>query len=132
MAEHYIWIKQFHIGMAYSTVLLFFGRGLYRLLWRERVHAGIKKGFDRLSYLVDSLLLLMGVGLLFILQLNPLTVAWLGSKLVLLLVYIGLGVLAFRERLPMTVRWLCFALALLCWLLMFKTARFHLPLWQWF
>jgi len=131
MVEHYLWIKSFHIGMAYTTGLLFLLRGLYRLVWRERVHAGLKKSVDRLSYVVDTLLLVMGISLLFVLQLNPVTTAWVASKLVLLLVYVGLGVMAFRQGLSMAGRWLCFALALLCWLLMYQTARLHLPLWMW-
>ncbi len=131
MAEYYLWIKNVHIGMAYTTGLLFLLRGLYRLLWRERMHLGLKKSVDRLSYLVDTLLLAMGISLLFILKLNPVTTAWVASKLVLLIVYVGLGVFAFRQRLSLAGRWSCFALALVCWLLMYQTARLHLPIWMW-
>ncbi|MFB1011934.1 MAG: SirB2 family protein [Thiopseudomonas sp.] len=131
MAEHYVWIKQFHIGMAYLTVTLFTLRGLYRLIGGERVSLRLRKVTDRISYGVDTLLLVMGILLLVILQLDPLSVAWLSSKLGLLVAYVILGVFAFRNRLPLAARWLAFALALGCWVLMYKTARLHLPLWMW-
>lgn len=131
MAEHYVWIKQFHIGMAYLTVTLFTLRGLYRLIGGERVSLRLRTVTDRISYGVDTLLLVMGILLLVILQLDPLSVAWLSSKLGLLVAYVILGVFAFRNRLPLAARWLAFALALGCWVLMYKTARLHLPLWMW-
>lgn len=131
MAEHYVWIKQFHIGMAYLTVTLFTLRGLYRLIGGERVSLRLRKVTDRISYGVDTLLLVMGILLLVILQLDPLSVAWLSSKLGLLVAYVILGVFAFRNRLPLAARWMAFALALGCWVLMYKTARLHLPLWMW-
>lgn len=131
MAEHYVWIKHFHIGMAYLTITLFVLRGLYRLLGGERVNAKLRKITDRISYGVDTLLLLMGILLLVILQMNPVTIGWLSSKLALLVVYVVLGVFAFRNRLPLAGRWLCFVLAVGCWVLMYKTARLHLPLWMW-
>lgn len=131
MAEHYVWIKQFHIGMAYLTVTLFTLRGLYRLIGGERVSLRLRKVTDRISYGVDTLLLVMGILLLVILQLDPLSVAWLSSKLGLLVAYVILGVFAFRNRLPLAARWVAFALALGCWVLMYKTARLHLPLWMW-
>lgn len=131
MVEHYVWIKHFHMGMAYLTVTLFFLRGLYRLTAGERIHMGLRKATDRLSYLVDTLLLVMGILLLVILNLNPVTTGWVSSKLGLLVAYIILGVFAFRNRLPMGLRWLCFALALGCWWLMYKTAKLHQPIWMW-
>ena len=131
MLEYYLTIKHAHIGMAYTTLLLFLLRGLYRLLWQQRVNPLVKKMADRASYLVDTLLLVLAFALLFVLKLNPLTTPWLASKLVWLLVYIALGVMAFRQRLPLGVRWLCFVLALGCWWLMYQTARQHTAIWQW-
>lgn len=131
MAEHYVWIKHFHMGMAYLTVVLFTLRGLYRLAGGAKINLRLRKLTDRISYGVDSLLLIMGILLLVILQLNPITTAWLSSKLGFLVAYVILGVFAFRDRLPMAGRWLCFALAIGCWVLMFLTAKKHLPLWMW-
>lgn len=131
MAEHYVWIKHFHMGMAYLTIMLFVLRGLYRLTAGERVSLKLRKLTDRVSYGVDTLLLLMGVLLLVILQLNPVTTGWLSSKLGFLVAYVILGVFAFRNRLSLSARWLCFALAIGCWVLMFLTAKKHLPLWMW-
>lgn len=131
MLEHYWLIKNAHIGMAYTTVLLFVLRGLYRLLWQERANALLRKLTDRLSYVVDTLLLSLAILLLFMLGLNPLAIAWVGSKLVWLLIYIGLGVAAFRRGLALPWRWLAFALAIGCWWMMYQTARLHAAFWQW-
>ena len=131
MAEHYVWIKHFHMGMAYLTIMLFVFRGLYRLTAGEDINLRVRKVTDRISYGVDTLLLVMGILLLMILQLNPMTTPWLSSKLGFLVAYVILGVFAFRNRLPLALRWLRFALAIGCWVLMYKTARLHLPLWMW-
>lgn len=131
MLEHYLMIKNAHIGVAYTTVLLFLLRGLYRLVWQQAANPLVKKVTDRASYLVDTLLLMLAFALLFVLKLNPLTTPWLASKLMWLLVYVGLGVMAFRQGLPLAARWLCFLLALGCWWLMYQTARQHAAIWQW-
>lgn len=131
MVEHYLLIKNAHIGLAYTTGALFFLRGIYRLLAAEQINQRIKKNADRISYLVDTLLLMLAIALLFILKLNPASMPWVGSKLVWLLVYIALGVMAFRPRLPLAARWSCFVLALGCWWLMYQTARLHAAVWQW-
>lgn len=131
VAEHYVWIKHFHMSMAYLTVVLFTLRGLYRLLAGDQANLRLSKITDRVSYGVDTLLLVMGILLLIILQLNLMSTAWLSSKLGLLVAYVILGVFAFRNRLPMAARWLCFLLAIVCWKLMYLTATKHLPLWMW-
>lgn len=132
MAEYYLWIKQTHVGLAFCTLLLFMLRGLYRLLSPRVERSGKLQAADRMSYAIDTCLLLLGVTLIFVLQLNPFTVAWLGSKLVFLALYIALGVLAFRERTAKPIRWASLALAMGCWLMMYATARAHLPFWLWF
>lgn len=131
MLEHYWMIKNAHVGMTYTTILLFVLRGLYRLLWQQRVNPLWKKYTDRLSYLVDSLLLAFAIMLLFMLGLNPLNTAWVGSKLIWLLVYIALGVVAFRQAHNLVLRWLAFVLATGCWWMMYQTARLHMAFWQW-
>lgn len=129
MAAYYVLIKNFHIGLTYLTIVLFVLRGSYRLLAGDKINLRLRKTTDRLSYGVDTLLLLMAILLLIILSLNPVTTSWLSSKLGLLIAYVILGVFAFRNKLPMAARWLCFALAIACWVLMYKTARLHVPVW---
>lgn len=131
MAEHYVWIKHFHMGMAYLTIMLFVLRGLYRLTAGEGVNLRARKITDRISYGVDTLLLVMGILLLMILQLNPMTTPWLSSKLGFLVAYVILGVFAFRQHFSMVKRWVSFALAIGCWVLMLLTAKKHLPVWMW-
>lgn len=131
MAEHYVWIRHFHMGMAYLTIMLFVFRGLYRLTAGEGINLCVRKITDRISYGVDTLLLVMGILLLMILQLNPMTTSWLSSKLGFLVAYVILGVFAFRQHFSMAKRWVSFALAIGCWVLMLLTAKKHLPIWMW-
>ena len=130
MAEHYVWIKHFH-GHGIPDHCAVYPARPVPAGRRRKINLRLRKITDRISYGVDSLLLIMGILLLVILQLNPITTAWLSSKLGFLVAYVILGVFAFRDRLPMAGRWLCFALAIGCWVLMFLTAKKHLPLWMW-
>ena len=104
MAEHYVWIKHFHMGMAYLSIVPFTLRGLYRLAGGAKINLLLCKITDRISYGVDGLLLIMDIFVLVILQLNPITTAGLSSKLGFLVAYVILGVFAFRDRLPMAGR----------------------------
>ena len=67
-----------------------------------------------LPHVIDTALLVSGIGLAWTLRLNPLATPWLLAKIVLLLIYIGLGIVALRGGLPRSVRLLAFAAALLC------------------
>ncbi len=64
-------------------------------------------------HVVDTLLLLTGISLAWILGLDPRVVSWLGVKLLLIVVYIVLGLLAFRLPGPRGLRIGAFILALL-------------------
>lgn len=125
-------LKHAHIGLAYLTVILFLLRGLQRLVLKPVQPTVVQKTFNYISYAVDIPLFALGITLLVKLSINPATTAWMASKLTFLLLYIAIGVFAFRPILSLRARWFCFAVALLCWVMMYKTARTHLPFWQWF
>lgn len=125
LAEHYALIKNIHIGLALLSGSLFALRGLWVLLAGSG--QGLQKTVNRLSYVVDSCLLLAALLLLSALNFTPLSAAWLQAKLVLLLLYVLLGVLAFRAKYGITVRWLAYCAALLCFAGMYYSARLHLP-----
>jgi uncharacterized membrane protein SirB2 len=80
-----------------------------------------------LPHLVDSLLLLSGVWMLWLLRTSPHQLPWLAAKLVGLLVYVGLGVVALREGTPRRTRWAATVLALCTVAWMVSVARANIP-----
>ena len=93
MAEWFLQIKWLHIACVVASGTLFFLRGCLMLAGsRLASHPAIK----RLSYLIDTTLLVAALLLVWILFRFRYLPAWLGVKIVLLFVYIGLGVFALR------------------------------------
>ncbi len=125
LAEHYLLIKQIHIGLALLSGGLFVLRGLWVLLLGKG--GNLQKGVNRISYLVDTCLLLAAVLLLAVLSFVPLSAAWLQAKLLLLVLYVLFGVVAFRAQHSLAVRWLAYIAALLCFAGMYYSARLHQP-----
>ena len=125
-AEHYVLIKNIHISLVLLSGSLFMLRGLWVLLAGSG--SALQKKVNRLSYVIDSCLLLAAVLLLIALDYAPLAAAWLQVKLILLVLYVVLGVFAFRNKYSMSVRWLAYAVALVCFALMYYSARLHQPL----
>ena len=125
LTEHYLLIKNIHIGLALLSGSLFVLRGIWVLL------AGggtpLQKMINRFSYLIDTGLLLAALLLLIILGFAPLAAGWLQAKLVLLVLYVVFGALAFRVKYTLSLRWLAYAAALLCFAGMYYSARLHQP-----
>lgn len=125
VAVVYPWLKPLHITLVTLSVALFAARGLGVLAGQAWPMAGWARG---LAPVVDSLLLLAGGTLWWLLQLNPTQDHWLLAKLVLLIVYIVLGTLALRRAPTRTAKALCFALALAVVGFMVGIALAHHPL----
>ncbi len=124
-AEHYLLIKNIHIGLAILSGTLFVLRGLWVLLLGAG--GGLQRQVNRGSYAVDSCLLLAALWLLLTLNFAPLSAAWLQAKLVLLVLYVLFGVLAFRHKYSLKLRWLAYIAALCCFAGMYYSARMHQP-----
>lgn len=124
-AEHYLLVKNIHIGLVLLSGSLFVLRGLWVLLLGSG--SGLQKKVNRLSYVIDTCLLLAALLLLMILNYAPLSAAWLQAKLFLLVLYVVFGVFAFRNKYSMRVRWFAYAVALLCFAGMYYSARLHQP-----
>ncbi|MDY7219062.1 SirB2 family protein [Denitrificimonas sp. JX-1] len=118
-------IKYIHMSLAVFSGCLFVVRGSWVLLGGTKVDWC--KTIDRLSYGVDSCLLLAAILLLLILNYTPLSEAWLQAKLLLLALYIMFGVLAFRDTLCLVLRWLAYSAAIMCFFIMYYSARLHQP-----
>ncbi|HZJ91800.1 MAG TPA: SirB2 family protein [Thiopseudomonas sp.] len=125
-AEHYLVIKHIHISLALLSGALFVLRGIRVLAVSGQT--ALQRRINRLSYIVDSGLLLAALLLLVSLDFAPLAAAWLQVKLLLLVLYVLFGVLAFRVKYTMPVRYLAFVAALICYAGMYYSARLHQPL----
>ena len=125
VAALYPWLKPLHITLVTLSVSLFAVRGLGVLAGQAWPMAGWARG---LAPVVDSLLLIAGGTLWWLLQLNPTQQHWLLAKLVLLIVYIVLGTLALKRAPTRAAKALCFALALAVVGFMVGIALAHHPL----
>lgn len=109
VAAIYPWLLPLHITLVTLSVSLFALRGLGVLAGQAWPMAGWARG---LAPVIDSLLLLAGGTLWWLLQLNPTQNHWLLAKLVLLIVYIVLGTLALKRAPTRGAKALCFVAAL--------------------
>ncbi len=125
VASLYPWLKPLHITLVTLSIALFAVRGLGVLAGQAWPMAGWARG---LAPVIDSLLLLAGGTLWWLLQLNPWQDHWLGAKLVLLIVYIALGTLALRRAPTRAAQALCFVAALAVVGFMVSIALAHHPL----
>lgn len=125
LVEHYLLIKNIHIGLALLSGNLFVLRGLWVLLAGSGARR--QRALNHVSYAVDTGLLLAALLLLSILSFAPLSASWLQAKLLLLVLYVVFGALAFRVKYPLQLRWLTYLAALLCFAGMYYSARLRLP-----
>ncbi len=109
VAAIYPWLLPLHITLVTLSVSLFALRGLGVLAGQAWPMAGWARG---LAPVIDSLLLLAGGTLWWLLQLNPTQNHWLLAKLVLLIVYIVLGTLALKRAPTRGAKALCYVAAL--------------------
>lgn len=93
-------IKHLHLSLVTLSIVGFVLRyygGLRQSPWMQRRITRV------LPHIIDTLLLIAGISLAFVLSLNPMAEPWLGTKLALLLLYIGLGTIALkRAKAPLT------------------------------
>ncbi len=106
----YLLLKHLHLTLVVLSGLGFALRGYLKLALEWPLdHPMVRLG----PHLLDTLLLISGVGLWWATQYSLLS--WFGAKMLLVLVYIILGIMAFRIRnRPKAI--LIYLLALLCFL----------------
>ncbi|EHR69564.1 hypothetical protein BurJ1DRAFT_0683 [Burkholderiales bacterium JOSHI_001] len=121
-------LRHLHLGAVALSLSLFAARGAAVLAGAAWPMAPWAR---RASVLIDSVLLAGGAGLWWLLGLNPLRDAWLGTKLLLLLAYIVLGSFALKRAPSRRARGWCFVAALACvgWLV--SVALAHHPAGAW-
>lgn len=128
LPELYPFVRWAHIGLVLTSGTLFAARGLGVLLGAQWA---MTPGMRRLSYSLDTALLAAALLLLYILDLNPFAVAWLGTKIALLLLYIVLGTFALKRARTPRMRLVFYIASLLCFAFMLTVARAHHPLGLW-
>ncbi len=128
LPELYPFVRWAHIGLVLTSGSLFAARGLGVLLGAQWA---MTPGMRRLSYSLDTALLAAALLLLYILDLNPFAVAWLGTKIALLLLYIVLGTFALKRARTPRMRLVFYIASLLCFAYMLTVARAHHPLGLW-
>ncbi|WP_310566342.1 SirB2 family protein [Hydrogenophaga sp.] len=128
VAALYPWLLPLHITLVTLSVSLFAARGLGVLAGQAWPMRDWARG---LAPVIDSLLLLAGGTLWWLLQLNPTQQHWLLAKLVLLIVYIVLGTLALKRAPTRGARAACYVAALAVVGFMVGIALAHHPL-GWF
>lgn len=101
----YLILKYAHTLAAIATISGFVLRGAWMLQESDRLQQRLVRV---LPHVVDTILLLAGIGMLWVLRLNPLTQPWLLAKFAGLLGYILLGTVALKRGSTKQIRTLAF------------------------
>lgn len=121
----YYFLKTLHITCVGLTFLSF----SLRAAWMLRDVALLHSRWARtVPHVIDTLLLLSGLGLAWLLQQYPGTQPWLSAKLLALLAYILFGSIALKRGKTKTVRVFALFAAYACFAYMLLVARAHAPL----
>jgi uncharacterized membrane protein SirB2 len=118
-------VRLAHISLVLISGILFAARGVGVL---GGAQWSMAPAVRRLSYTVDTALLGAALLLLYVLNINPFAVAWLSTKIALLIAYIVLGTLALKRARTKRMRFVCFVAALMCFGFMLTVAREHQPM----
>ena len=121
-------LKNAHVAAVGISGFLFALRGLALL---ANAHWPLAVSTRRVSYLVDTALLVAGLLLVWRLPAAVFANGWLLTKLSLLSIYIGLGILALRPLRSRHARALSLLLALTVFAFIVGAAHRHHP-WSWF
>lgn len=104
----YLLLKYAHTVAAVATISGFLLRGYWMLTGSAKLQHRITK---TAPHVVDSVLLLAGIAMLWILNFNPFTQPWLLAKFAGLLAYILLGTVAIKRGSTKRVRATAFVAA---------------------
>ena len=104
----YVVLKYVHTFAAVATISGFLLRGWWMLKNSDLLQHRVTKIIPHVN---DAILLLAGVGMLWVLQLNPFTQTWLLAKFAGLIVYILLGTVALKRGPTKEIRSIALAAA---------------------
>ena len=105
----YLAIKSLHTLTAAATILGFILRGYWMMKQSDKLQLRITR---IAPHVVDTVFLLSGVAMVWMLQLNAFSQPWLVAKFTGLIVYIVLGAIAIKRGPSMQIRIIAFVSAL--------------------
>ena len=107
--EMYVTIKYVHVIAAAATISGFILRGI----WMLKASPHLQHPAAKIApHILDTVFLLAGLGLLWLLRLNPLAQPWLLAKFAGLFAYVLLGMLAIRRGPTRRIRTIAFVSAM--------------------
>jgi uncharacterized membrane protein SirB2 len=102
-------MKSLHMITAIATISGFMLRGYWMMTASDRLQLPITR---IAPHIIDTIFLLSGVALVFMLHLNAFTQPWLLAKFAGLIVYIVLGTIALKRGATRQIRVVAFVAAL--------------------
>ena len=97
----YLILKTVHALAATATISGFLLRGYWMLAESGKLQ---RRATRIVPHVVDTIFLLSGVAMVWLLQLNPFTQAWLVAKFIGLIAYILLGTIAIKRGKTLQIR----------------------------
>ncbi|MDH3333703.1 MAG: SirB2 family protein [Gammaproteobacteria bacterium] len=104
----YLILKYAHVVAAVTTISGFVLRGYWMLVDSKKLQHPVTK---IAPHIIDTVFLLAGIGLIWLLHLEPLKHPWLIAKFTGLVVYVLLGTVAIRRGPTKQIRTIAFASA---------------------
>ena len=105
----YLTVKFIHVSTAILTISGFTLRGIWMLSGSPLLEMRVVR---ILPHVIDTVFLLTGIWLVWLLRLPVLDQPWLIAKLIALVAYVGLGMIALRRGRTMKTRATALVLAL--------------------
>ena len=123
--EMYVTFKYVHVIAAVATISGFVLRGI----WMLRASPNLQHPVAKIApHILDTVFLLAGLGLLWLLHLNPLTQPWLLAKFAGLIAYILLGMIAIGRGPTKRIRTIAFISAVMAFAYVVGVATTKSPL----
>jgi len=117
-------VKLIHVSCVLLSALFFFGRGLVMIKSPQFVS---RLWVRRTAESIDTVLLLSGVGLVWVTEQMPWVEMWLAAKLGMLLIYILLGMVAFHWGRAPIIRFGAWLMAVMTFVMMVLMAMERSP-----
>jgi uncharacterized membrane protein SirB2 len=121
----YTGLKHLHMLCAVLSIIGFIIRGGMRLADSPALQ---RKFFRIAPHIIDTVLLASAIGLLFTLQMNPLTQSWLIAKIIGLVLYIALGLVVMRFASTRAIRATAYVAAIVVFGYLLTVARLKTPI----
>ncbi len=122
----YLAVKHIHLICILSSLILFMLRGTWALYYPDKLNA---KWVKILPHVIDTVLLLSGLTLAFLLKQYPFVDHWLTAKVLALCLYIGVGSYVIKGHGSQPKKLIAFIAALLTFAYIISVAINHHPFW---